>query len=143
MTDVRSTRTFTGLPPPSSLFLKTEATKSTRALVILKHPLTSTHSRSSVGNDDDDDDDDDDDEGAVDLASETCRRKTATPKSVMREAPRHSSDVKRRQSTFHRVISKNKKSVAAEALIKEIRRGTKQEGEEPLVMIILRLIYVS
>ena len=106
--------------------------------MILKHPLTSTHSRSSVGNDDDDDDDED--EGAVDLASATCRRKTATPKSVMREAPRHSSDVKRRQSTFHRVISKNKKSVAAEALIKEIRRGTKEEEEEPLVMIILRLI---
>ena len=104
--------------------------------MILEHPLTSTDSSSSVG---DTKDDDDDDDGDINFASATFRRKIARPKSVRRGAPRHSRDVKRRQSTFHRVISANKKSVAEEALIKEIRRGTKVE-EEPLMIIMIMII---
>ena len=100
--------------------------------MILEHPLTSTDSSSSIGDTKDDDDDDDGDDD-VNFASATFRRKIARPKSVRRGAPRHSRDVKRRQSTFHRVISANKKSVAEEALIKEIRRGTKVE-EKPLTL---------
>ena len=97
--------------------------------MILEHPLTSTNSSSSVEDDDDD----------ADFAAATFRRKKATPKSVTRGAPRQEKDVKRRQSTFHRVISARTKSVAEEALTKEIRRGTEEEEEEEEEEVLLSL----